>query len=351
MKKMFLLLSIILGGLTMVACNDVPTVEVPKEDVKTTLVKDMKDIDIEVNETYTLVNVVKKVSGMVLTSQDESIVSIKNNVLTGVKIGETNIELRVENQYQLVPVKVHEIGELGATFSFCDERLAGKKVAVYGDSVTENLTINGGKTYYDVFAQNFKMARYGNFAIGGSTAQYMYEGSNVYKEYATLDRVLDGVRMIKKAYDNNQIKDMDYVFIAYGHNDQYFQPEITAPGDEEYDVNSFDSCHSFKGSYRYMIKTLKLANPNIRIIILGCPYSEYNITNPSRFGKKYNYLDYVKAMEEVAVEQNVTYIDAWDYMYPFFDAYDNKIYYKDSVHLSETGHYELGQYICSYRDR
>ena len=349
MKKIFLLLFILLGGLTMVACNEeTPTKPV---DEYTTIVKDMKDIEIEVEETYTLKYIVEANNGLTVSSTDEEIAKVENNVVTGIKVGETQLLLEKEGKKQLVDVKVYEKGALSLTFSFDKERLAGKKIVAFGDSVTANATIGGGRTYFDIFATAFQMKRLKNYAIGGTTATYTYEGSNIYKEYADNKTVLDGVRVVKKAYDSGELANVDYAFIAYGHNDQYFQPPITVDGDDSYDVNSFDSCHSFKGSYRYMIETLKLANPNIRIILLNCTYSEYDKANPSKYGKTYCYADYRNAIAEIGAEYNLTTIEPWDYLSIFFDANDNKIYYKDAVHLSEKGHHELGQFICTYREQ
>ena len=349
MRKVFLLLSIILGGITMVSCGEDTAPITPTKPEYATLINDVKDVNIEVEETYTFEYIIKKNQGVTVSSTDESIVKVSNNVLTGVKKGETNILLEKDGQKQLVPVKVYDKGELSTSFSFDKERLGGKKIVAFGDSVTANATIGGGRTYFDLFAMANQMNKGKNYAIGGTTATYTYEGSNIYKEYAGNDSVLDGVRVVNKAYLAGELNDVDYVFIAYGHNDQYFQPPITTEGDDVYDVNSFDSCHSFKGSYRYMINTLKLANPNVRIILLNCTYSEYDIANPSKYGRKYSYTDYRNAIKEIAEEFNLTHIDPWDYLYPFFDANDNKIYYKDSVHLSEKGHHELGLFICDYR--
>ena len=53
MKKFFLLLSILLGGLTMVSCNKTPT-PTPTEESKqeeAIIVKDVEKIDIEIGET------------------------------------------------------------------------------------------------------------------------------------------------------------------------------------------------------------------------------------------------------------------------------------------------------------
>lgn len=349
MKKIFLLLIVLMGGFTMVACGETTPTEPTEEYVD--IVKGIQDIHIEVEETYTLMHVIDNNEGLTITSNDPSIVSISENVLTGVKSGETKLLIQKENKKQLVDVKVYDKDALSSTFSFDKGRLSGKRIVAFGDSVTANATIGGGRTYLDIFATFYQMKRGKNYAIGGTTATYTYEGSNIYKEYADNKTVLDGVRVVKKAYDAGELSSVDYVFIAYGHNDQYFQPPLTAEGDDVYDVNSFDSCHSFKGSYRYMINTLKLANPNVRIILLNCTYSEYDIANPSKYGKTYTYSDYRTAISEVAAEFNLTIIDPWDYLSIFFDANDNKIYYKDAVHLSEKGHLELGQFICSYREQ
>lgn len=353
MKKMFLLLSILLGGLTMVACNKTSTptpTEEPKQE-EAIIVKDIEKIDIEIGETYTLKHIINSNKGLTVSSEEKVVYEFKDNVLTGLSKGESTLIFQKDNKYQNVTVKVHDKGELSTTFSFDVGRLSGKKIVAFGDSVTANATLGGGNTYFDTFAAAYQMNKGKNYAIGGTTATYTYEGSNIYKEYGNNPTVLDGVRVVKNAYDKAQLNDVDYVFIAYGHNDQYFQPPITVEGDNVYDVNSFDSCHSFKGSYRYMINTLKLANPNVRIILLNCTYSEYDRTNPSRYGKTYNYNDYRNAITEIAEEFNLTCIDPWDYLYPFFDAYEGKHYYKDSVHLSAQGHIELARYICDYREQ
>lgn len=352
MKKFLLLIGIGISCLVFGACsNNSTTTTTTSKEVLATIVKDIKDIEIEVEETYTLDYIVYAHKDLTVSSADEKIVKVENNILTGISKGETNILLKKNGKKQLVPVKVYDKGELSLTFSFDKERLAGKKIIAFGDSVTANATIGGGKTYFDVFVTTFKMNKGKNYAIGGTTGTYMYMGSNIYYEYYGSSVAIDGVRVVKNAYDKNELSDVDYAFIAYGHNDQYFQPPITVDGDDNYDVNSFDSCHSFKGSYRHMINTLKLANPNIRIILLNCTYSEYNISNPSKYGKKYSYSDYRNAIKEIAEEFNLTHIDPWDFLYLFFDANGNKVFYKDSVHLSQKGHQELGNYICTYREQ
>ena len=92
-----------------------------------------------------------------------------------------------------------------------------------------------------------------------------------------------------------------------------------------------------------------IMNPNIRIIILGPTYSEYDKSNPSPYGKLYNYGDYRLATLEIAKEFGLTYIDLWDHMKLYFDVYDSKLYYQDPVHLSKEGQRILANYIINYR--
>ena len=345
MKKIVIILFIVLS---LIGCSN-GNIEPTKEEVFTTIIKDFNNIDIEIDESYSLYYILGANDGLTFSILDDDIVSVDNHNIKGLKEGETSMVLKLDDKKQKVEVKVHSKDDLQSTFSFSKERLATKKIVAFGDSVTANTTIGGEKTYYNLFADEYKMNAVKNYAIGGTTATYMFEGSNIYKEYNGNEIAIDGVRVVKQAYDNNELSDIDYAFIAYGHNDQYFQAPIDAKDDDKYDVNSFASCHSFKGSYRYMINTLRLANPNIRIIILGPTYSEYDKSNPSPYGKMYNYGDYRLATLEIANEFGLTYIDLWDHMKLYFDVYDAKLYYKDPVHLSSEGHKIIANYIINYR--
>ena len=363
MKKITVLTLLILSVLTLTACqitinkeeeagndnNDTTTEE------NNVVVEGLEQIDIEVGETYDLRYSVKNPKGLTVSTTQTDILTINNNVFCGIKVGEANIELKQYDTVQNVKVTVHAVGALSNSFTICKERMAGKSLVAFGDSVTYSSSANGQpeNTYPNHIAFTLKMSipsnTYINLAIGGSTGTYMYPGSSIAKEYENSVGYIDGVSVVKNLYDEGSLADVDYAIIAFGHNDQYFQPPLTAPGDDVYDVNSFASCNSFKGSYRHMIQTLQLANPSMRVIILGCTYSEYQLTNPSRYGNTYNYDDYRQAMKEVAEEFNLTYIDPWDYMRSYFDCYDNEYYYRDTVHLTVEGHKLLANYICNYR--
>lgn len=346
MKKLFIILLIMVFSISLFSCNNEKESETPKDEF--TKIFDIENINIEVEETYTFYYILKQYKGMTFTSMDETIVSTNSHSIKGELAGKTSVIFSLEDQKQKVDVEVHSKGALQNSFTFTTERFAKKKVIVFGDSVTYPASIGGQKTYYELFAEHFGMIASCNYAIGGSTGTHPYEGSNIYKEYQNGYLEIDGPSVIKKAYDNHELNDIDYAFIHFGHNDQYFIPPIDDLSAPEYDVNSFDSCKSFKGSYRYMIKTLLLANPDMRIIILGPSYSEYNISNKSPYGIT-DYSEYRIACMEIANEFGLTFIDLWEPMRPYFDAYDSKFYYNDPVHPSKEGHKKIAEYIISYR--
>ena len=310
---------------------------------------ELSDIYLSVGETYYLNDVLQDYKGIIVVSKDNEITSYNSqtDLLTAYSEGETYLVLKYKGMQQRVNVYVKKIK---SEYTFTKERLYGKKIVAFGDSVTADATIGkNGQTYSRRFASRYEMDYVKNYAIGGTTATYMYKGSNIYKEYANNKTALDGCRVIYNAYKNGELSDIDYAFIAYGHNDQYFQPPITVSGDDLYCVdNSFSTCNSYKGSYRYMINVLREANPNIRIIILNCTYSEYDKTYPSPYGKKYSYLDYRIATQEIAEEMDCKYIDPWDYMKEIYDYGTSNVYYSDSVHITSLGHQKLSQYLYQF---
>ena len=318
-------------------------------EIEYTKFVEIDDIHLEVGETYYLKEVLADYRGLIVVSQNNEITSYnsQSKMLNAYKEGETNVVLKYKGQNQLVKVVV---GKIGANYKFSKERLYSKGIVAFGDSVTADATIgNSGKTYSRRFASRFEMNYLRNYAIGGTTATYMYKGSNIYKEYANNKTAIDGCRVVYDAYKNGELTNVDYAFIAYGHNDQYFQPPITVQGDEIYCVDgTFATCNSYKGSYRYMINVLREANPNIRIIVLNCTYSEYDNANPSPYGSKYCYEDYRIATKEIAEEMGCKYIDPWDYMKELYDYGKGNINYSDSVHITAIGHQKLSQFISQF---
>ena len=181
-------------------------------EIEYTKFVEIDDIHLEVGETYYLKEVLADYKGLIVVSQNNEITSYnsQSKMLNAYKEGETNVVLKYKGQNQLVKVVV---GKIGANYKFSKERLYSKGIVAFGDSVTADATIgNSGKTYSRRFASRFEMNYLRNYAIGGTTATYMYKGSNIYKEYANNKTAIDGCRVVYNAYKNGELTNVDYAF-------------------------------------------------------------------------------------------------------------------------------------------
>lgn len=173
----------------------------------------------------------------------------------------------------------------------------------------------------------------------------MFKGSNIEKEYTQPDKLhaIDGCRVIDNAIANKELDNVDVALISYGNNDMYFQVPLDNKNENNNPL-SVDNCKSIKASFRYMVNRLRSINPNMKIIIINTPYSEYNNAD-LKYGNKYKFQDYLKAINEVAEEMDCYCYNPWDYLKPY--SYSNKKnkYYKDPVHLNVRGHKMLFKYL------
>ena len=353
MKRLYLTLLVAaifsLGGCNM-KNNEQETSSIDNsstiDDIETEKYMMFPSLNMEVDQKLCIDNFLIENEGSEILLHDKSFLDFINDSLIAKKEGETYFLIKFQDRYQKVEVKISQKGSLNSAFNIADMK-RGQKIVAFGDSVTANATINADLTYVRRIADEYGLNFVNNYAIGGTTATYMFPGSNIDKEYHNLDTAPDGVRVVKKAYENNELNDIDYAIIAYGHNDHYFQPPIENEEEKEFDINDFTSAYSFKGSYRFMINVLRKANPNIKIIIMNCTYSEY-VYNGGPYGNEYTYEDYRLAQYEIAKEMDVKIVDPWNYTKTIFDGTTRNINYKDVVHLTVKGHQKLGTYLKKF---
>lgn len=306
------------------------------------------NIKMEINQRLCIDNYVIENKKSEILIRDQEVVKFENNNLYGLKEGCTYLLIKDGEKHQRVEIEVLPEGSLSSAWNF-EDMVKGQKIVAFGDSVTADATIGADLTYTRLIARKYGLEFKKNYAIGGTTGTYMYEGSNIWKEYRSSKDVIEGPRRVKNAVDAGEIDDVDYAIIAYGHNDQYFQPPISVENDDVYNVDNFDNAHSFKGSYRFMVNYLRKANPNIKIILLNCTYSQYWAEGGRPYGDELGYDDYRKAITELAEELDCKTVDPWNYTKTIYDAgKPNQAYYKDVVHLSINGHSKLYNYIIKF---
>lgn len=303
------------------------------------------DITTRIGYRHNIDPILREFDDMEVIPADTAYLTIEDGFIVAKKAGTTAIYLKHDGLYQQVNVTIYEEGHENHLWNFEDIDTTKKaKIVAFGDSVTANATINADLTYVRKIADKYRMNFLNNYAIGGTTGTYMYPGSNIYKEYAGNNDAIDGPRVITKAIQNNELDGVEYAFIAFGHNDHYFQPPIEDDGYEDFALNDFTHAHSFKGSYQYMIRALRSVNPNMKIILLGCTYSEY-AKDGGAYGNTYTYDQYRRAVEEVAIKLECKFIDPWNYLKTLFDGETRKVNYKDVVHLTVKGHQRLATYL------
>ena len=342
MNKLYKLLSILLVSFSLNGCDDSPQYEEQR-------FFNISDIVVEVGDVLEIGNIIKQTDEYEIKITNNKLADFEDYYIKALAKGETTLTITKETKRQTVKLSVIDNGTYVDPYKFSKELLEGKNLAVFGDSVTAVATIgNAAATYASRFASHYGMNLLKNYAIGGTTATYTYFGSNIYKEYGESKTILDGCQVMYKAYNNKELDNVDYAIIAYGHNDQYFKPPVNALNDRDYCTsNTYTSCKSYKGSYRYMINMLKKANPEVKVILLNCTYSEYDKANNPAYGSNYNYFDYRYATKQIAIEMGCKLIDPWEHMKQYFDFQKGNKYYKDTVHLTIEGHKILADYIIA----
>ena len=305
-------------------------------------------IEIEPKETYDLIEFVSSsldITKLTFIPYNERYVSIQGSVLTGKEKGNTDVYAIYNEQYYQI-FKVEVKSSLSKDFSMDYGRLHNKTAFFFGDSVTYGSGINESERLNSRYSK-LLMDYYGlkgldttnNFAIPGTTMTYEYEGSHIYEEYHNNTNVFrkNGTSLILNNY--NVFKNVDYVFIAYTHNDQYFQVPI---GTNEFMPESIEECNTFKACYSYAINVIKKANPQTRIIIIAPNYSEYQPS--SVYDINLRYPDYIKALEEIADYHQVKFINLWPETERIHKNVE-KLLADSGAHLNARGHQVVADII------
>lgn len=342
----FLLTAAFCSAFALSGCNEETKVDLSKYQNDTFLIG-LEGIKIEVGETYDLSNYTAQLDTAKLQFiiNKQKIASVDNLILKGLKTGTTPIYAIYDEQfYQEFSCQV--VKSLSADFTMDWGRLHNKKVWFFGDSVTYGTGLAEGTRFQERYS-SLLMDYYGfagkdlsnNFAIPGTTMTYEFVGSHIYDEYHANTSVFrkNGTSLItsKIAYT----KDVDYVFIAYTHNDQYFQIPIGTNDDLP---KTIEDCNTFKGCYAYAIHAIQKANPKTRIVIIAPNYSKYGTSENYDIGLRYP--DYIQALEEIAAKYQVKYINLW----PKTEEEQNKPnvdLLADTVHLNAAGHKLVAEII------
>lgn len=254
--------------------------------------------------------------------------------------------------------------QLGANYTIDRGRFAGKRVVVFGASITDGCLLDKAKptNYEDMYIT--KLCRYlgmttdptdlenCNFSCGGTTLTY-----GLRHNYG-----ISGVERIDSEYsfsDGGRVRDprpnvlkADWCVIAYGGND--FAENVLA-GTANDSPSKAQDATTIGGGLYYMIHKVWELNPRVKILVLSPNYKRADGKDLIFSEDKVDIInavtsetirDYGKVMKEVSDKYGAKFID----MYPIFnyETYgrsDADQYTLDGVHPNAAGHEVIYQYL------
>lgn len=137
---------------------------------------------------------------------------------------------------------------------------------------------------------------------------------------------------------------VELVLIQHGLNDFY----NGVPLDNE--KNLYDE-HTFKGALRSSIRSLRRANPNIRIVLMTQTYTWYRqggLTCEEYDAGYGNQEVYIRAEKEIAEELGLEFLDLYHDLFPHDSWEDWENYTADGLHPNEAGRILLAETIAEY---
>lgn len=201
--------------------------------------------------------------------------------------------------------------------------LRGKNVIVYGDSIV------WGQSGYEPSISNNPWpavlaektgANVLNMGMPGATLAFVGDDE-------TTDLNRDSfVHLIESA----DLKDYDYIFIAYGTNDLSYGVPIGE--NDEMDT------HTFKGAINYSLREIQKKNSDIQIVLVT-PMLDSRLN-----------LSYCDAIVEMAEVNGVMSIDMRKLNIEEDDLYDVYWDHATKMHPTESTYYAMGCYISHFPD-
>lgn len=265
-------------------------------------------------------------------------------------------------------VTVYEnAAELGDRYVIDRGMFAGKRMIIFGDSITDGCLLDPEKptNYEDMYVT--KLCRYlgmasdptdlenCNFACGGTTLTYGLRGGYGISGVERVDEThsfTDGGR-IRNTYPN--ILTADLCVIEYGAND--FDEDVLTGVARDRPEKAEDAV-TLRGGMYYMIRRLRELNPNLKILVLPPLFRRADGTNMlwtedltdvenAKTGETLR--GYAQALREVCEEYGAKFIDWYPvFNYENFGKIDAGQYTEDGAHPNAAGHELIYQYLFNY---
>ena len=335
-----------------------------KEKEKTDVSYIEKELNICVGDTYDFGKM-----GYTVDSVGGTALYLVENTVTAFAVGTDEVivsDLLLE-QYSFRVTVYENAAELGDRYPLDRGMFQGKRVIVFGDSISDGCLLDPEKptNYEDMYVT--KLCRYlgmvgdptdlenCNFACGGTTLTYGLRGGYGISGVERVNQThpfSDGGR-IRNPYPN--ILAADLCVIEYGTND--FDEKVPAGTVQDRPEKAEDAV-TVRGGMYYMIRKLRELNPNLKILVLPPLFRRADGTNlvwtedltdvqNVKTGETLS--GYRQAIREVCEENGAKFID-WYPVFNFknFGRNDACQYTMDGLHPNAAGHELMYQYLLNY---
>ena len=139
---------------------------------------------------------------------------------------------------------------------------------------------------------------------------------------------------------------VELILIQHGLND-FYNGVLLDNENDPYDE------HTFKGALRSSIRSLRRANPDVRIVLMTQTYTWYRQAGITceEYDLGYgNQEAYIQAEMEIAEELGLELIDLYHDLFPHDSWEDWERYTADGMHPNEAGRIMLAEVIAEYLD-
>ena len=218
--------------------------------------------------------------------------------------------------------------EMGLSeFKLIKEEFEGKRVVVYGDSISAKATLSAGENDYVEMLGASLGFTYERFAVSGSLISYVAAVEN--------DRQ-SGSKIVLAHEESNQ--KADYAIIFYGTNDFARNVPLGSATDCPERVSDVKT---YCGGFNFLVGNLRKNNSDLKILILT-PMKRFD---RSMFNANGDYLkDFAETAEKMGEVLECRVIN----LFSLFDESNfqkNSVNTSDGLHPSQEGHKVLAEYL------
>ena len=291
-------------------------------------------------------------------------VTLSGDTITAKEAGVSTVIL-VDNYKTKTECKItvyENAKDLGGKFPLDRGMFGGKKLIVFGDSITDGEGCDRDRNYFAKLCQYLGSTSDPtdtcniNLALGGSTVTY--PGGVV---RASTTELFTDPRGERDPYPN--ILDADLCVIYYGTNDFSVNAYSKAPeGSNKTDnPTKAEDAVTVKGAFNFMVDTMRTLNPVLKFLLLPPLFrGDYEYWESIKHNFVYNdegtdvqnlttkeYLsDFATAIEEVAMEKGARFVN-WFGIFTKRTFTKYSIYSDDGCHPNESAHKVMFEYLIS----